>query len=238
MTFYQLPPGAYPHDVAPAPDGTVWYSGQRQGRSAASIRRPASSSRSRSGRARRRTASSSGRTARLGHRRRAERHRARRSGDQGGQAVSAAEGVSQRQSQHARLRQAKACSGSPARTASMAASIRRPARSMPGRRRRAAAPTASRRRRRRGLVRLARRRSHRPDRYRERRGHRRRSAAQGRRPAPHLVGFQGHAVGELLARRRDRPLRSGGEDLEDVSACRRASPAPTRSMSTTRTGSG
>jgi virginiamycin B lyase len=31
MTFYQLPPGAYPHDVAPAPDGSVWFSGQRQG---------------------------------------------------------------------------------------------------------------------------------------------------------------------------------------------------------------
>jgi virginiamycin B lyase len=31
MTFYQLPTGAYPHDVAPAPDGTVWISGQRQG---------------------------------------------------------------------------------------------------------------------------------------------------------------------------------------------------------------
>jgi hypothetical protein len=31
MTFYQLPEGAYPHDVAPAPDGTVWFTGQRQG---------------------------------------------------------------------------------------------------------------------------------------------------------------------------------------------------------------
>ena len=31
MTFYQLPPGAYPHDVAPAPDGVVWFSGQSQG---------------------------------------------------------------------------------------------------------------------------------------------------------------------------------------------------------------
>jgi virginiamycin B lyase len=30
-TFYQLPPNAYPHDVAPAPDGTVWYSGQAKG---------------------------------------------------------------------------------------------------------------------------------------------------------------------------------------------------------------
>jgi virginiamycin B lyase len=31
MTFYQLPSGAYPHDVAAAADGSVWISGQRQG---------------------------------------------------------------------------------------------------------------------------------------------------------------------------------------------------------------
>src|SRR5262245_32072646 len=31
MMFYQLPAGAYPHDVAPAADGTVWISGQREG---------------------------------------------------------------------------------------------------------------------------------------------------------------------------------------------------------------
>src|SRR5277367_674932 len=30
-SFYQLPSGAFPHDVAPAPDGTVWYSGQERG---------------------------------------------------------------------------------------------------------------------------------------------------------------------------------------------------------------
>jgi virginiamycin B lyase len=29
--YYQLPLGAAPHDVAPAPDGSVWYTGQRQG---------------------------------------------------------------------------------------------------------------------------------------------------------------------------------------------------------------
>jgi virginiamycin B lyase len=28
---FPLPEGAYPHDVAPAPDGTVWYSAQRNG---------------------------------------------------------------------------------------------------------------------------------------------------------------------------------------------------------------
>jgi virginiamycin B lyase len=31
VQFYQLPSRAYPHDVAPAPDGTVWFSGQQQG---------------------------------------------------------------------------------------------------------------------------------------------------------------------------------------------------------------
>ena len=31
MKFYQLPPGSFPHDVAPAPDGAVWFSGQSQG---------------------------------------------------------------------------------------------------------------------------------------------------------------------------------------------------------------
>jgi virginiamycin B lyase len=31
VSFYQLPSGSYPHDVAPAPDGTVWFSGQSGG---------------------------------------------------------------------------------------------------------------------------------------------------------------------------------------------------------------
>src|SRR6186713_961323 len=31
VTYYQLPAGSYPHDVAPAQDGAVWYSGQRKG---------------------------------------------------------------------------------------------------------------------------------------------------------------------------------------------------------------
>src|SRR5882757_495104 len=31
VTYYDLPEGANPHDVAPAPDGTVWFTGQRQG---------------------------------------------------------------------------------------------------------------------------------------------------------------------------------------------------------------
>src|SRR5215475_15428650 len=31
MRFYQLPPNAYAHDVAPAPDGSVWYTAQSRG---------------------------------------------------------------------------------------------------------------------------------------------------------------------------------------------------------------
>ena len=31
VSYYQLPQGSFPHDVAPAPDGTVWYTGQRKG---------------------------------------------------------------------------------------------------------------------------------------------------------------------------------------------------------------
>src|SRR5438445_13830830 len=31
VSFYQLPSGSSPHDVAPAADGTVWFSAQGQG---------------------------------------------------------------------------------------------------------------------------------------------------------------------------------------------------------------
>ncbi len=31
MIYFEVPRGAHPHDVAPAPDGTVWYTAQSQG---------------------------------------------------------------------------------------------------------------------------------------------------------------------------------------------------------------
>ena len=31
VRYFDVPRGAGPHDVAPAPDGTVWYTAQRQG---------------------------------------------------------------------------------------------------------------------------------------------------------------------------------------------------------------
>ena len=60
---YPVPPGTHPHDVAPAPDGTVWYTAQHTGKLGGSTRRRARRRRSRSATARRRTASSSGPTA-------------------------------------------------------------------------------------------------------------------------------------------------------------------------------
>jgi len=31
VSYYEVPKGDGPHDVTPAPDGTVWYAGQRAG---------------------------------------------------------------------------------------------------------------------------------------------------------------------------------------------------------------
>lgn len=31
VSYYEVTPGSHPHDVAPAPDGTVWYTAQHQG---------------------------------------------------------------------------------------------------------------------------------------------------------------------------------------------------------------
>jgi virginiamycin B lyase len=31
VSYYEVPRGAHPHDVAPAPDGTIWYTAQHQG---------------------------------------------------------------------------------------------------------------------------------------------------------------------------------------------------------------
>jgi streptogramin lyase len=31
VTYFEVPRGAHPHDVAPAPDGNIWYTAQSQG---------------------------------------------------------------------------------------------------------------------------------------------------------------------------------------------------------------
>ena len=184
VTYYDVPHGAHPHDVAPAPDGTVWYTAQAQG----AARHPRSEDRQDHGDSARAGCGAAwrhhrARPRRLDHRRRTERHRACRSGQQGGDAVSAAEGLRRRQSQHRHLR--------PQGHSLVHRAERRlwPCRSgdRQGRRLQGAEGRRALRHHhhaeRRCLVRLARRRSHRQDRHGERRcadGRRRRSRASAR----------------------------------------------------------
>ena len=53
---YSVPAGSHPHDVAPAPDGSVWYTARPRAASDGSTRRRGRRRRSRSGTGRRRTA--------------------------------------------------------------------------------------------------------------------------------------------------------------------------------------
>ena len=147
MTFYQLPAGAFPHDVAPPgrhgldqrPAPGICRPLRSEDRSAR--KDPARAGRGAAWRHRR------ARRQCLADRRRAERHRAGRRQDQSGQAVPAAEGVSRTpistrcvfdKQRHGLVHRSERRLW-PRRS-------RRPARWMRGRRRRAAAPTASPRR--------------------------------------------------------------------------------------------
>ena len=218
MTFYQLPAGAYPHDVAPAPDGTVWYSGAAAGFAG-------------------RFDPKTGKLEQIALGPGAAPHGVIVGPDgaawltEGGQNAIAR--VDPKTKEVKLFPLPKEFRNANLNTLVLRwqrhALVHRPERRLwPGR-------SASRQSRRLGvaegprhlrhhhdaarrhLVRLARGRSYCPRRYRHRRSHCRRAAAQGRRPAPHLVGLQGHVVGELLAWRRDRSLRSCGQDLDDLS---------------------
>ncbi len=144
VAYYPVPRGAHPHDVAPAPDGKVWYTAQHQG--ALGLLDP-----------------KTGKTVQIPLGPNSAPHgvivgpdRAAWVTDGGQNAIvrvdpkthavqplPAAGRISATPTSTPRPSTARASSGSPARTASMAASIRRPARSTPGRRPRASAPTAS-----------------------------------------------------------------------------------------------
>ena len=63
VAYYEVPRGAHPHDVAPAPDGTVWYTAQSQGALGILDPKTGRAGRFRWARTRRRTASSSAPTA-------------------------------------------------------------------------------------------------------------------------------------------------------------------------------
>jgi virginiamycin B lyase len=135
MKFYQLPSGSYPHDVAPAADGTVWFSGQSQGIAG-------------------RFDPQSGKVEKIPLGAGAAPHGVIVGPDgnawftEGGQNAIARVDVATREVKLYPLPAAFAranlntSSGSPVKTASMAASIPRAARSMPGRHRAAAVPTA------------------------------------------------------------------------------------------------
>ena len=217
VAYFEVPRGAHPHDVAPAPDGTVWYTAQSQG--AIGILDP------RTGRARQVAlgADSAPHGVIVGP------DRAAWITDGGQNAIvrfdPATRAVKvfplpqefcQRQPQHRDFRpQGHPLVHRTERRLWPRRSGHRQGRGLEGaegRRTLRYHHDAERR----GLVCIARRRSHRQNRHRERRragG----GAAQGRRrSAPHLVGLQGPAVGQLLDQRRSCPLRSGGEGLEDL----------------------
>ena len=207
MAFYQLPAGAYPHDVAPAPDGTVWFSGQTQGFAG-------------------RFDPKSGQLEKIPLGPGAAPHGVIVGPDgnawlaEGGQNAIARVDAKTKDVKLFPL--PKEFPGVNLNTLAFDntgkvwftgyAGIYGRADPATGKVEVRKAPkgagpygmTGTRGRRR--LVRIACGRSHRPHRHRKRRSHRRRSAAQGCRAAPHLVGFQGRALGELLERRRDRPL--------------------------------
>ena len=153
-----------------APDGTIWFNGQRNGTLGRLDPRdgsyklinlgPGAAPARRHHRPRRRA---------LDHRRRAERHRPRRSRRPQGDAVQAAGKARPTPTSTPACSTRAASTGSPARAASTAGSIRSPATCRSGTRRAAAAPygitlTPQGRR----LVRLARRQPHRQDRSRDR----------------------------------------------------------------------
>ena len=227
---FDVPAGSHPHDVAPATDGGIWYTGSTSASSATSIRRPAPFARSRS--ARDRAARRHHRTGRraVDHRRRPERDRPRRSGDRRGHARSRSRGP------------AAARTSTP--PSSIAAGILwftgqsgiygrldpttgdmevfddsggpRPVRHHrdPERRR---------------LVRLARRQPHRPGRPRDRRGDDRRAADAQPGRTPRLVRLAGPVwVSEWNAGQVGGP-RPGDRQLAGVAAARRR-PAGVRGL--------
>src|SRR5262249_1240860 len=202
MTFYQLPPGSFPHDVAPAPDGAVWFSGQSQGFAG-------------------RFDPKTGQLEKIPLGPGAAPHGVIVGPDgnawltEGGQnAIARADAKSKEvklfplskefpRPQHIGLRQERH------------RVVHRPERDLRARRSqnrpgRCAERSGSLRHRRdtvwRRLVRIAGRRPYCKDRYGDRRSHGGGTAEAGRRAAPHLVGFQRHAVGKLLARRSDTAL--------------------------------
>jgi hypothetical protein len=185
MAFYQLPSGAYPHDVAPAPDGTVWFSGQRQGFAG-------------------RFDPKNGRLEKISLGPGASPH---------GVIVGPDGNAWLTETGQNAIARVDAKSGAvklfPLPADFAGANLNTPEGQGALRDHCDAGGRC--------LVRVPRRRPHRQNRCHNRRSHRRRSATQGGGAAPHLVGLERRAVGELLERGSDRPLRSRGESVDHLS---------------------
>ena len=131
VSYFDVSRGAHPHDVAPAPDGNVWYTAQSQG--ALGILNP-----------------KTGQATQISLGKGAAPHGVIVGPDRAAWITEGGQNAIARFPTPTSTRRpstARAFSGSPDRTASMAASIRRTEKSKPGKRRRATVPTGSPRRR-------------------------------------------------------------------------------------------
>ena len=233
-----MPPGTHPHDVAPAPDGTVWYTAQHTGKLGTA--RPDDGAddgdlaRRRLGAARRHRRA---RRRRVGDRRRAQRDRPCRSRYVRLSRLPAARLDGQREPEHRDVRQARHP------LVHRAERHLRPPEPEDGRD--ARLPRAARQGAVRdhddaegpGLLRLARGQPHRGDQRPHRQGDRHPAADRGPGRAARVVGLEGPDLGQRVERGQGRPLRPGDAEVARVATCpaRRRS---TRSTSTTRTWSG
>ena len=234
---YPVPAGSHPHDVAPAPTGG---SGTRARPGRARPARPADGPirRSRSGglgAARRdRRAGRRG----LGHRRRAERDRARRPGDAARCGASRCRPTRLREPEHGHVR--------PARHPLVHRAERRLRPRSTRARRECGCSGAARRRSvrhrdhagRRGLLRLARGQPHRPDRHANGRGDRDRAADARPGRAAGVVGLEGPALGERVERGQGRRATTRHAPLARVAAARARIRSRTRSTWTSATWCG
>ncbi len=236
---FPLPQGAYPHDVAPAPDGTVWYSAQRNGRPRhprpGHRPEPGGQARAEIGAARGHPGPGRGC---LAHRQRPERDRARGPERPRGEGLEAAAGYRLRQPEHRRLRQGRnPLVHGPERLLWSARSKDRRDQGLEG----SARPGPIRHHgnsRGRRLLRLARRQPHRPDRQDDRRSDRDRAADAGPGRPPGVVGLEGPHLGA----RSGMPVSSGSTIRRRTPGangnCPATGPRPTRSTSTSATSSG
>ena len=235
---YPVPAGSHPHDVAPARDGTVWYTGQHTGelgrldpRTGAIRRVPLGAGSSPHG-----VIVGPGRRG-VGYRQRAELDRPGRPGHASGAAVPASD-LQVREPEHGHLRSARhpLVHGTERRVRQRRSTNGESARVLSAARRRSVRHRDDAVRC--GLLRVARGEPHRADRYAN--GARNGAPASHARPgrAPRLVGLEEPGLGERVERGQGRAPRARHAPLARVAAARAQILSRTRSTWTTATSSG